>query len=144
MSHSAFDLKELQESVIGVPKDLILPEEEEYVDESRDQRQKSIRKIIEMYQSSRKNNRVFKHTYTALYDTNPFVRVAAADIIGDTGNKNSFDYLFKALEDEEYVHVKQRIVTAIDCLEKRISNKERPEEVESTFSESMRILSYTL
>ncbi|MHA2170533.1 MAG: HEAT repeat domain-containing protein [Candidatus Kariarchaeaceae archaeon] len=141
MSQPNFDLKELQDSVIGISRDLIIPEN--YVDEVRNSRQRSIRKIVDLYHSSRKNNRVFKHTYSALSDPNPFVRIAAADIIGSSGNQNSFDYLFKALEDEEYINVKQRIVRAIDNLESKIDLHKHKDKKKSTLKESLRVLSYT-
>ncbi len=140
LSYTKFNLQELQNSVIGIPRDLILPEDQ--VDEIREQRQKSIRKIVEMYKNSRKNNRVFKHTYDALNDPNPFVRTAAVDVIGISGNKNSFEYLFKALEDEEFIHVKKRIVSAIDQLESKIRNL-RTNTKDATITDAMRILSFT-
>ncbi|MDH5645590.1 MAG: HEAT repeat domain-containing protein, partial [Candidatus Heimdallarchaeota archaeon] len=91
------DLLQLQNAIIGSPKDLMSNSTE--IENSF--KQKSIRKIVELYTTCRANNRVYSSTYLALKDENPFVRVAAADLISKTGNANSFDYLFKALEDED-------------------------------------------
>lgn len=136
---SEFDLRDLQESILGVPNDLILPED--HSDTIRDLRMVSTRKIVDLYSSSRKNSRVYKGTYNALSDENAYVRIAAADIIGGIGNLNSFDHLFKALEDEDMAHVRAKIVTAIDKLEAKLSNKEiKPKD--NSFSEALRILSF--
>ena len=102
---------------------------------------RSVRRIVDLYSAARKNNRVYKQTYDALHDVNPFIRVAAADIIGDTGNVNSFDYLFKALEDEEQFNVRHKIVTAIDQLESRIASDFH--KAEPTLMKSARILSHS-
>ncbi len=136
---SEFNLKDLQDSVLGVPKDIILPED--YSNTERDLRMASTRKIVDLYSSSRKNSRVYKGTYSALSDVNPYVRIAAADIIGAIGNLNSFDHLFKALEDEDMTHVRAKIVTAIDMLEAKLSNKEFVQK-DKSFSQAMRILSF--
>lgn len=136
---SEFNLKDLQDSVLGVPKDIILPED--YSDTERDLRMASTRKIVDLYSSSRKNSRVYKGTYGALSDLNPYVRIAAADIIGAIGNLNSFDHLFKALEDEDMAHVRAKIVTAIDMLEAKLSNKAFVQK-DKSFSQAMRILSF--
>ncbi|MHA2090573.1 MAG: hypothetical protein ACW98K_06915 [Candidatus Kariarchaeaceae archaeon] len=97
MTQPNFDLKDLQDSVIGISRDLIIPEN--YVDEVRNSRQRSIRKIVDLYH--------------------------------------------KALEDEEYINVKQRIVKAIDNLESKIDLHKQKDKKKSTFKESLRVLSYT-
>ncbi|MHA2275659.1 MAG: HEAT repeat domain-containing protein [Candidatus Kariarchaeaceae archaeon] len=137
---SEFDLKDLQDSIIGVPNDLILPEE--YNNKTRDNRMITTRKIVDLYSTSRKNNRVYKSTYIALSDVNPYVRIAAADVIGLSGNLNSFDHLFKALEDEDVAYVRAKIVSAIDSLEVKLSNNTQGEEKGNSFMKAMRILSY--
>lgn len=136
---SEFDLQDLQASVIGVPNDLILPED--YHSKTRDLRMITTRKIVDLYRTARKNNRVYKSTYLALSDKNPYVRIAAADVIGTSGNLNSFDHLFKALEDEDKPHVRAKIVAAIDILEGKLSNKP-VEPKDNTFSKALRILSF--
>lgn len=140
MAEATFDLKDLQDAVVGVPKDLILPED--HNNSVRDVKQQSIRKIVDLYSTCRNNKRVYKSTYDALKDDNPFVRVAAADLISTSGTQNSFDYLFKALEDEDNMRVKQEIVRAINVLEARINNKTYDEgETKVSFMKSMKILS---
>jgi len=136
---SEFNLQDLQASVIGVPNDLILPEN--YNDKTRDLRMITTRKIVDLYRTSRRNNRVYKSTYLALSDKNPYVRIAAADVIGNSGNLNSFDYLFEALEDEDTAHVRAKIVSAIDMLEAKLSQKPI-ETKDNTFSKALRILSF--
>ena len=136
---SEFDLKELQDAVIGVPNDASVSPNQ--VNIARDERLQTMRKIVDIYSICRKNNRVYKSTYLSLVDDNPYVRVAAADMIGESGNINSFEYLFNALEDEDVPHVRQSIVNAIDKLEAKVSNSsETPKE--NIFLKSMRILSF--
>lgn len=134
---SEFDLKELQEAVIGVANDASIPPSQ--VNIGRDERLQTMRKIVDIYSICRKNNRVYKSTYLSLVDDNPYVRVAAADVIGESGTVNSFEYLFNALEDEDVPHVRQSIVNAIDKLEEKLST-ETPKE--NNFMKSMRILSF--
>lgn len=143
MSQNEFNLQELQKAIIGAPKDLIIPENHE--DNERDNKQHTIRKIVDMYHSCRSNQRIYKSTYDALSDDNPFVRVAAADLICKSGTKTSFDYLFKALEDEENSHVKKEIAMAINKLEAKLNNEvyEIEEEEDMSFIETMRILSFS-
>jgi len=136
---SEFDLKELQDAVIGVPNDVTLPPSQ--VNIARDERLQSMRKIVDIYSICRKNNRVYKSTYLSLVDDSPYVRVAAADMIGESGNINSFEYLFNALEDEDVPHVRQSIVNAIDKLEGKLSNSTETRK-ESNLMKSMRILSF--
>lgn len=138
-SMSEFDLQDLQASVIGVPNDLILPEN--YTNKTRDLRMITTRKIVDLYRTARRNNRVYKSTYLALSDKNAYVRIAAADVIGSSGNLNSFDYLFEALEDEDTPHVRAKIVGAIDMLEAKLSKKP-VEPKDNTFSKALRILSF--
>lgn len=136
---SSFDLSDLQASVFSsVPQSPGAKEDQEI---QRNLKVRSVRRIVDLYSAARKNNRVYKQTYDALNDANPFIRVAAADIIGDTGNVNSFDYLFKALEDEEKFNVRHKIVTAIDKLESRIASDFH--KAEPTLMNSMRILSHS-
>ncbi|MHA2501380.1 MAG: HEAT repeat domain-containing protein [Candidatus Kariarchaeaceae archaeon] len=137
MSQYTINLHDLQEAVVGVPQDLILPES--HVDKNRDLKQESIRRIVDMYSLCRNNNRIYKSTYDALNDSNPFVRAAAADLIARSGTKNSFDYLFKALEDEENSTVKREIAKAINVLEARI-NRSYVKTQEVSFMKSMRLL----
>ena len=140
MPNLDIDLLDLQSVVVGAPKDLILPEE--FQDSEREEQQARVRKIVDMYQTCRNNNRIYKSTYDALDDVNPFVRVAAIDLIGQSGTTNSFDYLFKALEDEDNIHVKREIAIAIDRLEARLHNKSYVEDEnrEVSFMKSMKIL----
>jgi len=140
MSQNEINLKDLQEAIVGVPKDLILPEN--YNNSKHNLKQESIRRIVDMYSLSRSNNRIYKSTYDALKDANPFVRAAAADIIAQAGTSNSFDYLFKALEDEGNITVKREIAKAINQLESRI-NDDYPSDDNSkvSFMKSMKLLS---
>jgi hypothetical protein len=118
---------------------LILPEE--FKSRERELKQQSIRKIVDMYSTCRTNGRIYKATYDALTDTNPFVRVAAADLISKSGTHNSFDYLFKALEDEVNTHVKREIALAINKLETRLHDGlVQEDETNVSFVKSMRIL----
>ncbi|MDH5403092.1 MAG: HEAT repeat domain-containing protein [Candidatus Heimdallarchaeota archaeon] len=135
------DLLQLQNAIIGSPKDLMSNSTE--IENSF--KQKSIRKIVELYTTCRANNRVYSSTYLALKDENPFVRVAAADLISKTGNANSFDYLFKALEDEDNRHVKQEIAQCINRLEARLTGLVYSEEYDDgvTLLDSLRKLTYT-
>jgi len=141
MSHNEIDLIDLQEAIVGVPKDLILPENQE--DKDHDFKQESIRRIVDMYSLCRNNNRIYKSTYDALKDDNPYVRAAAADLIAESGTNNSFDYLFTALEDEDNINVKRELALAINKLEARINENSYPnaEETEISFMQSMKLLS---
>ena len=143
MSQNNIDLRELQEAVVGVPRDLILPEN--YENDERTLKQESIRRIVDMYSLCRENNRIYKSTYDALKDTNPFVRAAAADLIANSGTHNSFDYLFTALEDEDNQTVKRELALAINKLEARINKRSYPKETETeiSFMKSMRLLADT-
>jgi len=140
MSQYSINLHDLQEAVVGVPQDLILPEN--YIDSKRDVKQESIRRIVDMYSLCRNNKRIYKSTYNSLRDGNPFVRAAAADLIAQSGTKNSFDYLFKALEDEDNGIVKREIAKAINVLESRI-NRNYVKDQEVSFMKSMRLLQNT-
>ncbi|MCY3412537.1 MAG: HEAT repeat domain-containing protein [Candidatus Heimdallarchaeota archaeon] len=124
---TSFNLEDLQNEMLGEAHNLILPENIE--DRERELKQMSIRKIVSLYSTSRKGNKVFKSTYDALHDSNPWTRMAAADIICKYGNTNSFEYLFKALEDEENSKIKQKIANSITVLETRLNHPELLETV---------------
>ncbi len=134
-----FNLDDIQNEMLGEAQNLILPEDSD--DEQRELKYKSMRKIVDMYSSSRKRKMVYRATYDALKDNNPWTRIAAADIICKYGNQNSFEYLFKALEDENNPKIKQKIVTSINSLETRLNNIDMGEDYVSLI-EAARILSY--
>ena len=141
MNTQDIDLEALQTEIMGIPNNMILPEDQ--IDEDRENRVKTIQKIVSLYGTSRKRNCVHPTTYDALKDQNPFVRVAAADIISQVGTQNSFDYLFKALEDEEIGSIKQKIAKSIDNLEAKINNNLPKVEEDVSLTSIVRILSYT-
>lgn len=136
---SGINLDDLQNEMLGDAQNLILPENAE--DKQRALKARSMRKIVEMYSSSRKRSMVYKATYDALKDSNPWTRIAAADLIGKFGNANSFEYLFQSLEDEIDQVVKQKIALSINKLETRLNNSSYGEEYASLI-EAARVLSY--
>ena len=141
MNDLDFDLKDLQTEIMGAPSGLVLPDE--YDENDRVQRVKTIKAIVDMYTSSRRSKKVKKSTYKALTNNNPFVRVAAADVIAAAGDTNSFEILFKALEDEESSIIKQKIARSLDNLQARLANLPIvDDEDEVSLSSTARILSF--
>ena len=136
---SEFNLQKIQNEMLGVADSLIV--QENVIDKVRDVKQRSIRKIVDLYKSSRSNNKVFKSTYDALKDQDPWTRMAAVDLISQYGNSNSFEYLFKALEDEDRSNIKQKIAKSIDKLEARLNNLEDVNSV--SIIDAAKVLSYS-
>lgn len=135
-------MEKLQHAVIGAPSSLVLPEDE--VNEDRERKMRAVRKIVDIYNITGNTfKRQRARVYQSLTDNNPYVRVAAADVISKRGDKGSFDYLFSALEDEGDPAIKQKIARSIDNLEARLSNKPLIEEDDTSLMDAIRIISYT-
>ncbi len=77
-------------------------------------------KIVDLYTRCRANNRLTTTAFKALQDQNKYVKLAALDLITTFVDERSIDYLFRALEDEEDMLIRQKIVEAIDKVESKI------------------------
>ncbi|RMG31789.1 MAG: hypothetical protein D6732_14380 [Methanobacteriota archaeon] len=78
------------------------------------------KKIVDLYKRCRAQNRLTATAYKALCDRNKFVKLAALDLMTTFVDERSIDYLFKALEDEEDVTIRQKIAETIDAIEAKI------------------------
>ncbi len=134
-----FDMKELQDIVIGNDNLFV---QNTNLDSNRERRLAAVKRIVNLYQTSRKEKKVIDSTYKALSDTNPFVRVAAVDLISEMGNNNSLQFLFKALEDEENEVIKRKIAKSITKLEAKINNDLYSDEDDVSLVNTVKILTY--
>ncbi len=109
-----FDLEKFQNDLFQPAKDMLSPNENGKSDAL------PRKKIVDLYTRCRAQNRLTATAYKALCDRNKFVKLAALDLMTTFVDERSIDHLFKALEDEEDVTIRQKIAEAIDTIEAKM------------------------
>lgn len=112
-----FDLLEFQKTIISQGRDLLIPETHDLTDMKL-----QAERIKQMYQNARKDRKLRKNVYDNLFGNDDVLKLAAIDLISRFPNEHAVDILFKALEDEGSVHIRQNIVKALDSLEAKNSD----------------------
>ncbi len=131
-----FDLEKLQQEFNQTAKNLFINEEEKRDNISKD-------KIINLYERCRQQKKLIKTAYWALNDQNLYVKLAALDLIQTYPSEESKEYLFKALEDEENINIRQKIVESINKIESEIKKMYTKEDGKITISGAVKYLNYS-
>lgn len=121
-----FDLEKFQNDLFQPAKDMLTQNEDCKTDSL------PRKKIIDLYSRCRAQNRLTTTAYKALCDRNKFVKLAALDLMTTFVDERSIDYLFKALEDEEDVTIRQKIAETIDTIEAKMKRSYSPQSVSKT------------